>query len=104
MDVIGRLHDAFADTGEGANMDKRNGLRPIDPKKIAGMVAGLAKRVPELDGTDLIILAIALADPDSACLLTRDHVLVRSEKIMACEEELRNADRRDVRLRITYTL
>lgn len=101
MESIGRLHAAFQETGVYASAGAHGGLRPIDPKKIMGVMGGLLRRVPELDGTDLVILAVALADPYSAYLFTRDRMLVGNDKIMAYEEDLRKKERRIVRLQIT---
>ena len=56
---------------------------------------------PELDMTDRIILAHALADPDSVFLITGDCALLENKTIEEYEEGLRAQGRRNVKLEIT---
>lgn len=56
--------------------------------------------LPGMDGTDLVILAIVLADPDSALLLTTDRALLSNAKIREYEAGMRRDGLRNVRLRI----
>lgn len=59
---------------------------------------------PKMGGTDLVILATALADPDSVRLLTTDGALLENDAIVAYERELHRHERRNARLLITDTL
>ena len=74
-------------------------MPPLD----AGVLAAMNKLVrlaPELDMTDRAILAHALADPDSAFLITRDRMILNNDEIHRYEKMERSQGRRNTRLRI----
>lgn len=57
-----------------------------------------------LTGVDAVILAQALADPDSKFLFTRDNTLLNNKAICDYELRLRNDGRRNTRVRIAEYL
>lgn len=57
-----------------------------------------------LEGTDVVILAQALADPDSKFLFTRDRTLGKNENVCNYELRLRQSGRRNTKLKITELL
>ena len=74
-------------------------MPPLDDAVLA-IVNELMDAVPELDMTDRIILAHALADPDSVFFITGDRAMLRNDNIVLCEERLRSQGRRNARLEI----
>ena len=80
----------------------------IDPGKcmpplnaaVLAIVNELMDAVPELDMTDRIILAHALADPYSVFFITGDSKMIGNDAIARYEERLRKQGRRNVRLAI----
>lgn len=81
-----------------------SGIVPPDPRKIWRIVRDLVYLDRDLIGTDIIILAIALADPLSVRLPTWDSVLLENRRIIEYERKLRRKKLRLVRLLITDTL
>lgn len=86
----------------GANI--KGGLIVFDPWKMREIVKDLTEIDPRLKRTDLIVLALALADPNSVRLFTKDSVILRSEGIIEYERMMRDRGHRNVRLKITHTL
>lgn len=78
-------------------------LEAFDPE-ITGIISELRKRAVLLDGTDMLVLAQALADEDCEYLLTRDSMLIRSEGIMEYAEELRTRRRKRAKPEVRYIL
>ena len=68
--------------------------------RVLDIMGELVDAVPGLDVTDRLILAHALADPDSVFLVTRDHALVNNTAIALYEKMLRERGRRNTLLRI----
>lgn len=95
-----RLLRAIYDSG----VDIRSGLVTPGPWKPRGIIDDLTELDPVLRRTDLIVLAIALADPDSARLFTKDSVLLENRKIADYERKMREGGLRNVCLKITHTL
>ena len=75
-------------------------MPPLNAAVLA-IVNELMAVAPELDMTDRIILAHALADPDSVFLITGDCALLENKTIEQYEEGLRAQGRRNVKLEIT---
>ena len=75
-------------------------MPPLDDAVLA-IVNELMAVAPELDMTDRIILAHALADPDSVFLITGDRALLENEAIKQYEARLRAMGRRNAKLEIT---
>lgn len=97
---IRMLTDAFIESGA----DPGSGMVPIDPERIWSIVRDLLALDKGLIGTDVIILAIALADPYSVRLLTWDRALVENRRIIEYEREMRRKNLRRTRLLVTDTL
>ena len=76
--------------------------RCMPPLNVAvlAIVNELMDVVPELDMTDRIILAHALADPDSVFLITGDSAMLKNDRISLYEEWLRGQGRRNAKLEI----
>ena len=72
-------------------------MPPLDAAVLA-IVNELMTLAPELDMTDRIILAHALADPDSVFFITGDNKLSRNTAIVRYEERLRKQGRRKATL------
>ena len=72
-------------------------MPPLDAAVLA-IVNELMALAPELDMTDRIILAHALADPDSVFFITGDNKLSRNTAIVRYEERLRKQGRRKATL------
>ena len=72
-------------------------MPPLDAAVLA-IVNELMDAVPELDMTDRIILAHALADPDSVFLITGDYAMLENKAIVQYEERLRSQGRRNAKL------
>ncbi len=72
-------------------------MPPLDAAVLA-IVNELMDAVPELDMTDRIILAHALADPDSTFLITGDYAMLENKAIVQYEEWLRSQGRRNEKL------
>ena len=75
-------------------------MPPLDDAVLA-IVNELMDAVPELDMTDRIILAHALADPDSVFFITGDQTLLENKAIEQYEARLRAMGRRNAKLEIT---
>ena len=77
--------------------------RCMPPLNVAvlAIVNELMGVVPELDMTDRIILAHALADPDSVFFITGDQTLLENKAIEQYEARLRAMWRRNAKLEIT---
>lgn len=74
-------------------------MPPLDAV-ILGVVRDLDHVAPDLDTTDRVILAHALADPHSIFFITRDKAILASSEIVLYEEEARAMGRRKARLAI----
>ena len=72
-------------------------MPPVNATVLA-MVNELMVLAPELDMTDRIILAHALADPDSIFLITGDYAMLENDSITQYEERLRKQGRRREKL------
>lgn len=92
-----RMLDAMFALLADCRVEPDSCMPPIDAAVLA-IVNELVWAVPELDMTDRIILAIALADRNSAFLITRDRKLVNNPAITLYEERLRSMGRRDATL------
>jgi len=64
-------------------------------------MAELADRDEMLDATDIMILAYALADPDSKFLFTTDTKMLRNARIKEYDRYLQDDKRRNTTLIIT---
>ena len=93
-----RLLDGMFALLSDYRVDPGSCMPPVDATILA-IINELAWAVPELDMTDRIILAMALADPDSAFLITRDHALVNNPAIILYEKKMRADGRRNAVLR-----
>ena len=71
---------------------------------VLSIVIELMRAAPELDMTDRIILAHALADPDSAFFITGDHAMLENNTIKRYEAQLRKQGRRNTKLEIMSPL
>ncbi len=80
-------------------IDPSRCMPPLDAAVLA-IVNELMDVVPALDMTDRIILAHALADPDSVFLITGDRALLENEAIKHYEGRLRAQGRRNAKLEI----
>ena len=67
---------------------------------VLNVVQDLVRTAPRLDMTDRVILAHALADPNSAFLITKDHKILVNTKVSRYEEKARMQGFRNTRLRI----
>ena len=67
---------------------------------VLSIVNELMRVVPDIDMTDRIILAHALADPDSIVFITGDKALLENKAIRRYEAQLRKQGRRNARLAI----
>ena len=94
-----RLLDGMFALLSDYRVDPGSCMPPVDATVLA-IINELVWAVPELDMTDRIILAIALADPDSAFLITRDRKLVNNPAIGLYEERMRSLGRRNTVLTI----
>ncbi len=74
-------------------------MPPLDAG-VLDVVQDLVRTAPRLDMTDRVILAHALADPDSAFLITKDQTILNSTKVGLYEKEARGRGRRNIPLRI----
>ena len=74
-------------------------MPPLDASVLA-TVNELVRLAPELDMTDRVVLAHALADPDSAFLLTKDRTILNDAEIRLYEKEARKQGRRNTMLTI----
>ena len=74
-------------------------MPPMDAGVLA-VVQDLVKVAPEVDMTDRIITAHALADPDSVLLIMRDGIVVGNHAIRAYEEAARGRGMRNAVLKI----
>ena len=74
-------------------------MPPLD----AGVLAAVNKLVrlaPELDMTDRVILAHAMADPNSAFFITKDQIILNDADIRQYEKKTRKQGRRNTMLMI----
>ena len=74
-------------------------MPPLDTG-VLDVVQDLVRTAPRLDMTDRVILAHALADPDSAFLITKDQAILNSTKVGLYEKEARERGRRNIPLKI----
>ena len=74
-------------------------MPPVDAA-VLSIVNELAAVAPELDMTDRIILAHALADPNSVFFITGDRAMLKNSAITRYEERLRAGRRRHERLSV----
>ena len=95
-----RLMDRLVDTIEKYEIDAGACLVPVS-KSAFGIMEELRRRDQRLDGTDIAILAHALADPDAKVFLTIDTNMTANPAIDGYEVELRNDGRRNIELDIT---
>ena len=72
-------------------------MPPLNAAVLA-IVNELVLVAPELDMTDRIILAHALADPDSIVFITGDSKMIGNDPIQLYEERLRKQGRRNKKL------
>ena len=91
---LGKLYEHISDV-----LDVSICLPPPNKKSIE-IAIELKTGDNNLDMTDLLIVAQALADKDSQRFLTRDKKLLDSEIIKKKEEELRNNNERNQKLKI----
>lgn len=94
-----RLLDGMFALLSDYRVDPGNCMPPVDAAVLV-IINELVWVVPELDMTDRIILAIALADPNSSFLITRDGKLVNNPAIVLYEKRLRSLGRRNTKLTI----
>jgi len=75
-------------------------MPPLDAG-VLNVVQDLVRTAPRLDMTDRVMLAHALADPDSSFLITKDRmILSNSTKVGRYEKKARMQGLRNTRLRI----
>ena len=74
-------------------------MLPLDAG-VLNVVQDLVRIAPRLDMTDRVILAHALADPNSAFLITKDQMILNSAKADMYEKKARMSGLRNVPLRI----
>ena len=84
---------------EDYRVDPAKCMPPMDGAVFA-ILSELMVVVPKLDMTDRIILAHALADPDSSFLITGDGMMINNPAIIGYEEYLRNHGRRNTKLTV----
>ena len=95
-----RLMDRLIDTIEKYEINVGACLVPVS-KNAFGIMEEVRRRDQRLDGTDIAILAHALADPDAKFFLTIDVDMIDNLAIDGYETELRNDGRRNVKLNVT---
>ena len=93
-----RLLDGMFALLSDYRVDPGSCMPPVDATVLA-IINELAWAVPELDMTDRIILAMALADPDSGFPTTKDHALVNNPAIILYEKKMRADGMRNAVLR-----
>ena len=74
-------------------------MPPLDAG-VLNVVQDLVRIAPRLDMTDRVILAHALADPNSAFLITKDQTILNSTKVGRYEKKARMSGLRNAPLRI----
>lgn len=84
---------------EDYRVDPAKCMPPLDEAVLVILIE-LIRVVPNLDMTDRIILAHALADPDSSFLITGDSMMVNNPAIIAYEAHLRDHGRRNTMLTV----
>ena len=94
--------ERFASMMQKYNLGHTN--MPPPPNKSFQIMAELLNVDNRLVGVDVVILAHALADPDSKFLFTKDRVLVKNQNICDYELLLRHNGKRNTRLNITTYL
>ena len=92
--------DRLVGTIEKYGIDADRCLVPVS-KSAFEIMEEVRRRDQRLDGTDIAILAHALADPDAEFFLTIDVDMTDNPAIDGYEVELRNDGRRNVELDIT---
>ena len=85
---------------EKYEIDVKRCLVPATKNTFAIMEA-MRKKDERLDGTDIMILAHALSDPDAKFFLTPDRKMANSRAIKEYEKELRLDKRRNEERKIT---
>lgn len=95
-----RLMDRLVDTIEKYEIDAGACLAPVS-KSAFEIMEEVRRRDQRLDGTDIAILAHALADPDAKVFLTIDTNMTANPAIDGYEVDLRNDGRRNVKLNVT---
>jgi predicted nucleic acid-binding protein len=88
-----RLFSRFIYIFRWLGINTRNSMEPIS-KDILIITQELLERDHRLDVTDAVIVAAALANPNSRVLYTVDGKLVDNPKIIEYEKELRTAGKR----------
>ena len=78
-------------------------MPPINGAVLA-IIRELVRVVPGLDMADRIILAHALADPDSWFLTTSDGMMIDNPAIIQYEAQPRGQGRRSINLTVTHPL
>jgi len=81
-------------------IDARRSLPPA-PKGAFAIMEELRKIDERLDGTDIMILAQVLADPDSKFFFTKDEKMLYNAAIQKYEQRLRSENLRREKLKIT---
>ena len=81
-------------------IDARRSLAPA-PKGAFAIMEELRKIDERLDGTDIMILAQVLADPDSKFFFTKDEKMLYNAAIQKYEQRLRSENLRREKLKIT---
>ena len=89
--LLGLLADIRVDPGRC--------MPPLD-RAVLAITSDLVSVAPELDMTDRVILAHALADPDSLFFITNDRKMLNNPSIVGYEESLRAQGRRNTRLTV----
>ena len=77
---------------------------PPPQRNSLSIMAELSKEDEMLDITDVVILAHALADPDSKFFFTMDQKLIYGVKIKEYERRLRDNEKRNTELKIADRL
>ena len=95
-----RLMDRLVDTIEKYEIDAGACLVPVS-KSAFEIMEEVRRRDQYLDGTDIAILAHALADPDANVFLTIDKDMADNPAIGKYERKLRSEGRRNVKLKVT---
>ena len=94
------MMDGLVGAIEKYKIDVKRCLVPASRDAFAIMEA-VRRKDERLDGTDIMILAHALSDPDAKFFLTPDRKMANSRAIKEYEKELRLDKRRNEELKIT---
>lgn len=96
MKMINKLHDINLDI---------NSCIPPPNEEVFNCIQELRNQKVSLDPTDLVIVAHALADPDSKFLFTTDKKMIESDIITVIEKKMRQFDnKRNIELEIKDSL